>query len=400
MKIAFKIGIFSLIVIALISFYFLPYLSVVLFLFLLVIVNELTTDKTIKTYNLILFIILSALLMVIPYATKTLTPLMNDKGFYFGYMLDVKNQGITAWFKSFSGNDILSYLGLAISSHLFGVSNEAFGFFFIISYIILIVAVRNILASSVLIFLFMYIPQYNFQGLYGNIIRQGLGLSIFMLAISQENKRKYIYGVLAGMAHFSFIICLPFYFISKYIVNYSTKKIFILLMSVYFLGGVVLKTALQHAAFISSYVSSRVTAYQDGDFGNSIVRKVVLTFAFVIIVEIIYNRLRKEGKITDKILVIRSYFIMMCSVFFLTISFQEIANRYAFDLMVFVFIFIGFYISSIKNRVNRLKVVFVLLAVSFPIYFYINIQGVQYFYFGNLQGILTDSLPVMINKLF
>ena len=91
--------------------------------------------------------------------------------------LEGNGLNIVQWVASFRDSDFISYLFMYISAYLFGVNNEAFAFFYFVSFTLLVVGLYRITGNSFAIILFMFCCQYTFQGLYGNILRQSLALS-------------------------------------------------------------------------------------------------------------------------------------------------------------------------------------------------------------------------------
>jgi len=383
-----------------ICFFYFPYMTLVFITMMLAIANLYINDSKLIKVNSFIYYLISTFLVCLPYSTKTLTPVMNDKGFYWGYILAVKDQSFMSWFENFSGNDIFSYFLLKLSAFISLGSISTFFVFTLITYTILFYAIFRLTGRSCCLVIFLFISQYNFEGLYGNIIRQALGLSIFLLAISYEKKIKNVfYGILSSLSHFSFYIYLPIFLMPKKLMDIKTKNVILILFSCLIVGGVIIKSLINKLSSYVGFINDRAEAYQSGDYGNSITRKIILTLIFIGIIELIYNYLKKRNLLEDIIVKVRFYFIMITAVFFLMLSFTEAANRYSFNLMIFTMIFIGFLLDKINNFKLKYSLSLVIAVSGIALYIYINSVGVQFFYFGQLSNILDDNVIEILQKI-
>ncbi|MEX5716011.1 hypothetical protein IC615_20410 [Serratia ureilytica] len=170
-----------------------------------------------------------------------------------------------------------------------------------------------------------------------------------------------------------------------------------------YLGGAVLMPKLI-AVVGNDFLASRAEAYVSGDFGNNPVRKIQITLLYVGVVEALYQFARYKFRAPSPQFVqaayaVRLMFLYNCAVFFATISFEEVANRYSFNMMIFVLIFMVMVCGNLKDAVSRVLLTLLCFSLGIASYLYINQVGVQQFWYGDLQALVTDSLPTILNKL-
>lgn len=211
-----------LVLIAMGSFFVAPYLTMVGFSGIMAF-YIIASDREKNYLAYFFFFIAMTLITCIVISTKTLDAIMNDKVNYRLSMLEGNGLNIVQWVADFQGSDFISYLFLYISAYLFGVNNEAFAFFYFVSFTLLVVGLYRITGNSFAIILFMFCCQYTFQGLYGNILRQSLALSFLVCALSCKTIRNGMaLIILAAMSHFSFIMYGPYIFLRRFFQKVST----------------------------------------------------------------------------------------------------------------------------------------------------------------------------------
>jgi len=387
----------------LISFIYLPYLTLVAvagMAALLIVYLDTHRSIGIKT----IFLLASFTISVIPIASKMLYPAdQNDKVQYFYEMAD--SQSLSAWLNNYSGYDFISHFMFKFSSLVFGAGNSAFAFYYLVSFLILAFGLSKLNGRYFALVVFIFLCQYNFQGLYGNLLRQSLALSFLVVASGyiESKKKSFIFICLAAMTHFSFVIFLPLIFIKEKYRKINTPTVIVLFSVIYFAGTVVLPILLGFSGG-NDFITNRVDAYEDSTFGNDFTRKIIVTVIFIAIVETLYlSRKFSMFNVSEleekKLINIRFSFLYCALTFFLTTSLEEVANRYAFNMMIYMLSVFVFCVSILKLPRLKSVIIFSLVSIIFFAYIYINIVGVQVFYYGNLESILTDSLRVMWNKI-
>ncbi|MEX5716010.1 EpsG family protein [Serratia ureilytica] len=163
-----------------------------------------------RVLNLTAFLLLTVI-SAVPLATKNLEPVMNDKVNYYLEMQQYSGYGLMDWLAQFSGTDFVSHLLFKLTATWFGVGNGAFAAFFLISFSLLALGVYRLSRTYFAVILFLFCCQYNFQGLYGNLLRQGLALSFLVLAVSEQHRgRMLLWIVMASFSHFSAFLFLPY----------------------------------------------------------------------------------------------------------------------------------------------------------------------------------------------
>ncbi|MGQ6016480.1 EpsG family protein [Serratia sp. IR-2025] len=386
-----------------VSFFYLPYLTLVVMTGMAaLLIAYLNSHRSIGIKAI--FLITAYIISAVPLASKMLYPTdQNDKVQYFYEMTD--SQSLSEWLNNYSGFDFISHFMLKFSSLIFGAGNSAFAFYYLVSFLILSFGLSKLNGRYFALVIFMFLCQYNFQGLYGNLLRQSLALSFLVVASGyiESRKKSFIFICLAAMTHFSFVIFLPMAFIKEKYRKVNTATVIIIASGIYFSGKFLLPVLLGIVGG-NEFLVNRVDAYEDSTFGNDFTRKIIITVIFMTVVEIIYllrhlaifNASQYEEK---RLVNIRFSFLFCALTFFLTTSLEEVANRYAFNMMIFVLSAFVFAISIIKSARLKSMAIFSFSCIAFSAYIYINTVGVQVFYYGDLNSILTDSLHVIWSKI-
>ncbi|MDK1702712.1 EpsG family protein [Serratia rubidaea] len=355
-----------------------------------------------RRLNLAAFLILT-LISTVPLATKTLEPRMNDKVNYYLEMQNYSGYSLTEWLAQFSGADFLSHLLFKLSAMLFGSGNAAFAAFFILSFSLLALGVYRLTRVYFVVILFLFCCQYNFQGLYGNLLRQGLALSFLVLATAERRRAPMLLWImLASLSHFSSYLFLPFLLLPARWRTIGTLPALAAFAACY-LGGALLMPKLLALAG-NDFLATRAEAYVSGSFGNNPLRKIQITLLYIGVVEALYQFSRRCFRHPDhpalqSAYAVRLMFLYTCAIFFATSGFEEVANRYSFNMMIFVLTFIVIICGQLRDAVSRVLLTLLCFSLGVGSYLYINLIGVQQFWYGDLQALLTDSLPTVFAKL-
>lgn len=393
-----------LVLIAMGSFFVAPYLTMVGFSGIMAF-YIIASDREKNYLAYFFFFIAMTLITCIVISTKTLDAIMNDKVNYRLSMLEGNGLNIVQWVADFQGSDFISYLFLYISAYLFGVNNEAFAFFYFVSFTLLVVGLYRITGNSFAIILFMFCCQYTFQGLYGNILRQSLALSFLVCALSCKTIRNGMaLIILAAMSHFSFIMYGPYIFLRRFFQKVSTPLALAAFGATYVVGKYFFSILV--AFFPTGSLFSEKAAVYDNDAtfeGSDFGRKLGAIVFFIMIIEggnlfqKYFLELDESRKRTLED--IRGFFIYGALIFFLCTSFEEISTRYAFNLMIFAFTYTILLVGGIKDYMLKCIIYLSLVALLLLMYVYINIVSNQFFYYGDLVSIISDDLPTILNKI-
>lgn len=385
------------------NFIFMPYLSLVAFCGVIAL-YILASERNENYFACFLFFLGILLVTLVPTALKTLDPLMNDKVNYRFEMVLGQGQSITQWIEDFSGPDFLSHFLIFLSSYVFGVNDLAFACYLFICFSIMSIGLYRLAGKGFVIILFLFCSQFTFQGLYGNLLRQCLALSLLLLALSYvSNWKRILILVLSALSHFSFLAYIPFVFVKKIIDKFTT----IVAISSYivcYLVGKFLFAIIISVLPTGGLFSDKASQYDGATFdGNDFARKLAVTVIFIILIESAYLFKRaflvfdenKEKKLTT----LRSFFIYGCLLFFLCTTFVEVSNRYAFNLMIFVFAYILMLVEGIGDYILRMAVYLLLIILGFGFFVYINIISNQFLYSGDLVSILSDGILSVLYKV-
>lgn len=380
-------------------FIFFPYLTLLVVtmissFFISLSYNDYYYKKKYHFYTLLsIFFMFSAL----PIVTKTNT---SDKFQYSEYILNHLNENIISWLNGFSGFDFLSWFSLKISSMILGAGNGAFLGFYIICFVILSKGIIRLNKDLTFFTFFLLVPQYVYDSFYANTLRQGLAFSIFILAISYFSyKRRYIYFLMSCLSHYSFLIYFPLILLINKIKSLSTKKTLLYYSVFYLFGGVVAPVLFKYLGSFSDFFTIRVGAYKNADFGVDPVKRLIITIILSLGMEtihLIFIRNIVTSKVYDKVRII---FVFMVCFYFFTLTFEEISNRYSFNVMGFFFIYLSCAIMQIKDKLVSLFFIIILITSSFFIYIYMIFNRSADLYFGNFPLIINDSIFNILSRL-
>lgn len=386
-----------------ISFITMPYLSMVFFcgmLALYILINERKSDY----FAFSLFFIGMTLIVLVPTSLKTLDPLMNDKVNYRYEMVVGQGQSIIQWIDGFSGPDFLSHFLIFLSSYIFGVNDLAFAFFLFLCFSIMTLGLYKLSGKSFVIILFLFCSQFTFQGLYGNLLRQCQALSLLILALSCiKNWQRGLFISLSALSHFSFVAYIPFFLVKKVFDKFTTLMALGSYAACYLVGKF-LFTMIISVLPTGGVFSDKATQYDGTTFdGNDFERKLAVTLIFIVLIEsaFIFKKIYlsfDEDK-EKKLATVRSIFIYGCLLFFLCTSFVEISNRYAFNLMIFVFTYILMLVEGVRDYILRVSCYIFLIAFGVGFFVYINIISNQTLYSGDLISILSDNISTVLYKI-
>ncbi|KAA8996980.1 EpsG family protein [Affinibrenneria salicis] len=386
---------------AALAFYIAPYIATVVCVGLISAATILRRQSG-NTLNAAAFALLT-LAAVVPLASKNLEPIMNDKVNYYLEMQLGSGYSLLEWLQRFSGTDFLSHFLFKLSASLVGVNNAAFAVVFIVSFSVLAIGVYRLSRRWFVAILFLFCCQYNFQGLYGNLLRQGLALSFLVLAVSCRRRRDMLlWIILASLSHFSACLFLPWLLLPQRMKNVNTLTALGIFALCYLAGSMLMPKLL--AVVGNDFLATRAEAYVSGDYGNDPARKIMVTLLYIGVVEclFIFSRLRLRAASPDfsrTAGAVRLMFLYNCAIFFTTRSFAEVSNRYSFNMMIFVLIYMVLVCGQLRDDVSRTLLAILCFSLGVASYLYINQIGVQQFWFGDLQSLLTDSLPTVLSKL-
>jgi hypothetical protein len=113
---------------------------------------------------------------------------------------------------------------------------------------------------------FVFVSFFFFESLGINIVRQGIAIALFILAITKEDnnqKKQILLFVLGAMFHASVIIAVIFYFLSKRLYNVKIPFFFLLISAILSFKGVDLSGVLASLPFGRNLIESRMDKYVD-----------------------------------------------------------------------------------------------------------------------------------------
>lgn len=111
---------------------------------------------------------------------------------------------------------------------------------------------------------FVFVSFFFFESLGINIVRQGIAIALFVLAITKEDnnqKKQILLFVLGTMFHASVIIAVIFYFISKRLNNVTIPFFFLVISAILSFKGVNLSDVLASLPFGRNLIESRMDKY-------------------------------------------------------------------------------------------------------------------------------------------
>jgi len=134
----------------------------------------------------------------------------NDKIQYLDFMRTMGASGIVNFV--IAQPELLSFSSLYLAWALVGPTDLAFLVLFAMYFSLLLFSVWRIDHRAVPLFVVLLISSAAFYASYGNVIRQSMAFPfMFLLFSSQQGKRRFLFFILAGLAHIpSWLITAPY----------------------------------------------------------------------------------------------------------------------------------------------------------------------------------------------
>lgn len=289
------------------------FLSYPLFIVILLFVNRLSDGKYDKIYTYLLTAVLSVVCgfrnFDSGYDTESYIYLFENLNSYE----DILN-GYMSW-KGDYFFTFLTFLSKMLSP------NPRF-FLVVVSFVSLLLitkGLKKLFESNkdkfLLICLFYCTPMVFL--LFGNVIRQGLAVSLFIFGLSYYNTNRkifYLFLLLAFLSHKSAIIFFLFPLYESLKLNYKYIKIFII--------AIIIKTALFSIIIFIPFLKNKLFFYQENFIETeNIIQIIVLTMVILIIL----NKRIFSKKIENDL--IYNYFFFIVTISLMFFEFPKISGR-------------------------------------------------------------------------
>lgn len=347
-----------------------------------------------------LAILIFSLLVILltPYmATKTgLSVVGNDKLQYTDFMYGLVNGNL---FQIELGHpEIVSFTLLKISAELFGPSNEAFATFFAISFIIFLIGIYRTDPRASLTFIMLFLSSSVFFNIYGNGIRQGLALSLFLVFISEIKTKKYFFLTLALLSHLSIGALLPYIFLRRIIVGLDNKRVLAVCAASY-LSGYAVMPLMEGFSSSWGYLERKRTLYMNYISSETGIAKVTFLLLLTIVIltkssffrKLIKQNSRLSTKQQFALDSLYSVTIYLSFLLFFVMQVMDFFARYYMYYLVFCVFYITVFIYNLDNTRYRAIGTFLIIVFSTAslIKSFLNFS---LFYCGNSNEFLTDNI--------
>ncbi|MFT6248314.1 MAG: hypothetical protein ACJAZQ_001515 [Cognaticolwellia sp.] len=347
----------------LIGYYFFPLISV-LFLF----VSMTTLNIRINYFYCFILLVFS----LAPYiSSKTgISYIGNDKAQYIDYIDNFTRGGFLEVIKfqpevvSFG---LLKILG-AISN-----TNVVFFVYFFVSFALLFSAIYLIDRNLLPLFFLIFFASSYFLVLYGNVIRQGLALSFFLLSISQKGWKKYFLYTLAIFSHFSVLLFLIYLSLDNIKLKNKLVSICFLSFLAFFLSNLLLPMLSAVSVLGLNSFSHKALLYIGwGDYDIS--GSLMFVYGSLLLTCLLFfteNRFLTMNKLNSEIyqklsnLLVFSFPLLI----FLS-SIPKIFERFFLYVAVIDFLFIAYFLCSLK--VANLKLL--VCTIITPFLFFLGLK--------------------------
>lgn len=187
--------------------------------------------------------------------------------------------------------------------------------------------------------------------LFTNVIRQGLALSLLILAIGLILKRKkilaYFVMILAIFSHFSILPIILFLFLAKYISTKQTKFIYILLVPLLAILGMLLLSSFAQL----SGLFQKIQSFSEKDYNNTIVYIKVIILYGLLCLFYIYGKRFDVFKIYSYKYIFNVYLLVLSLVIF-TLPVLLLSSRFLYFASGLVPILLVFIFYSKRNFFN------------------------------------------------
>jgi len=268
----------------------------------------------------------------------------------------------------YHGNVFFSYL-MYLGNSLY-LSNSFYFYLLSILYLLsYFIGLKLIFKNpkSYILALSFFAMSSTFVLLFTNVIRQGLALSLLILAIGLILNRKKISAsivlVLAIFSHFSILPIILLFIITHYLIN-KNKFVFTLFLLIPFLP--LLGSLLLSILASIGGLFHKIESFGDAEYNNKLVYiKAFLLYASAIIYFIYGKRYFLFQKIAFKYIFIL-YLLIVAFIFF-TLPVLLLSSRflyYASGLMPILFTFLFYSKKNIMN-INYRYLIFFIISISY-----------------------------------
>lgn len=203
--------------------------------------------------------------------------------------------------------------------------------------------------------------------LFTNVIRQGLALSLLVLAIGLIlNKKKVLSGIvliLAMFSHFSILPIVAFFIMARYLLD-KNKLIFVLILTLPLLP-IFGNFLLSLFAFLGG-LFNKIESFGEKDYNNTLVYiKVILLYASAVLYYIYGKKYQLFDNTNFKYIFI--VFLLILALIFFTLPVLLLSSRflyYASGLMPILFAFIFYSKRNIIN-INYRYLIFIGMSIAY-----------------------------------
>jgi hypothetical protein len=223
----------------------------------------------------------------------------------------------------------------------------------------------NINKNTFIVLIFFVFSTSSFIFLYGNVIRQGLSVSLVLLAISYFIDKKVTVGIfyfiLAILTHKSSLIFLPIFIIVFY---YDIKW-----LTIFFILG--LSFSLSKLELISMigdfnilFVSDKILVYQGAEQANIDIKLYVLFFNFIYLLFAI-----NKSYVFDKLFKI---WILLFAIVLFSSEIEKFASRLILynDIILPILYYLVLFINKDKKYFKLLFTLNILFVFLYSVYVY------------------------------
>ncbi|RKE37739.1 transmembrane protein EpsG [Paraburkholderia sp. BL23I1N1] len=318
----------------------------------------------------------------------------NDKIQYLDFMRTMDASGLAYYLST--QPEVLSFSTMYLAYVLFGPTDLAFLFIFIISYSLLLYAVWKIEYRALPLFILLITSSGAFYSSYANVIRQAMAFPFMFLFLTADRPRcRMLFLTLSSLAHLpSFLIMAP-YTAYRYFKKWAVLGAILVAVVVFAVSKYNLNALSALSGDDGGYVSKKVGLYSTWD-EYSVVLVALAALALFAVNNYLWLRSKKNdarkkeqshSRETRELLIASNFaFISLMATYNLSKVFERV--------YIYFFILSIAYLAVLlaRMRPGPSKAIIILAGIAYSIYgFFKNLFIAELLFAGDPFGFLTSS---------
>ncbi|KAE8757637.1 hypothetical protein FSO04_23070 [Paraburkholderia madseniana] len=326
----------------------------------------------------------------------------NDKIQYLDFMRTMDASGLAYYLST--QPEVLSFSTMYLAYVLFGPTDLAFLFIFIISYSLLLYAVWKIEYRALPLFILLITSSGAFYSSYANVIRQAMAFPfMFLFFTAGRTRSRMLLLTLSSLAHLpSFLIMAP-YAAYRYFKKWAVLGAILVAVSVFAVSKYNLNALSALSGDDGGYVSKKVELYSAWDEYSVVVVALAALALFAVNNYLWLRSMKNDARKTGRLHSRETRELLIAS------NFAFISLMATYNLSkVFERVYIYFFVLSIaylavllaRMRPGPSKAIIILAGIAYSIYgFFKNLFIAELLFAGDPFGFLTSNFLELYRSL-